>query len=473
MFVRLAAALVLLAPAASIAQTASDLNPVAAEALAKAPAGTRIGLVVADADGRILVAIQPNQRFIPASNTKMVTTAAAYATLGDLTQPDVAGGARVALESGTVRLIGMGDARLSARPDCASNCLATLADAVARQTGRVGDVIGDASLMPDRRWSPGMSWNNIPTESGTAIAALSLDDNEVPATIRAATAGKPPVIEVGPYFTIDNRALTVASGPTTLDYDRLPFSRTVRVTGTIAVGARPAVFRLGIDDPAHFAAWTFAAMLKARGVKVRGAIRTRYRPTPPGESGGVPTRPTVADGLAALVPPPLAEDIVTINKISQNLHADLLVRRLGCTVDCSLDEGLKRVRTVLNTAGLARADYDFSDGSGMSTYNRISPRGMVTLLRWAQTQPWGKAWRDSFPIGGVDGTLAWRFNGTILEGRIFAKTGAINATAALSGYLIAKSGRMLTFSILANDVPDGTSARPAMDAALVKIAENG
>jgi serine-type D-Ala-D-Ala carboxypeptidase/endopeptidase (penicillin-binding protein 4) len=329
-------------------------------------------------------------------------------------------------------------------------------------------VTGDATRMIDQRWSPGMSWNNIPTESGTANAALTLDDNEVPLVVTASSVGKPPVIAVGPYFTIENRATTVAAGPTTLDYDRLPFTRTVRLTGSIAVGAAPEKFRLGVDDPAHFTAWTFAEMLKTRGVRVSGAIQSRYVRLP--DAVALPNGPPP---LAKLECAPLADDIMIINKVSQNLHAELLLRRIGCEGgDCSAEGGLKLVRTTLERAGLPRAAYDFSDGSGMSTYNRISPRGMVTLLRWAQTQPWGKAWRDTLPIGGVDGTIAARFKGTVLEGRIFAKTGGLNATAALSGYMTAKSGRTLAFSILANDIPDGTSARPTMDAALVMIAES-
>jgi D-alanyl-D-alanine carboxypeptidase/D-alanyl-D-alanine-endopeptidase (penicillin-binding protein 4) len=74
-------------------------------------------------------------------------------------------------------------------------------------------------------------------------------------------------------------------------------------------------------------------------------------------------------------------------------------------------------------------------------------------------------------VGGVDGTLARRFRGTPLEGRVFAKTGTLNATSALSGYMIAKSGRRLLFSAFANDIPEGVSATSTMDAALVMVAE--
>ena len=94
----------------------------------------------------------------------------------------------------------------------------------------------------------------------------------------------------------------------------------------------------------------------------------------------------------------------------------------------------------------------------------------VTLLRWGAKQTWGPAWRASLPVGGVDGTLKRRFGGTPLAGQVWAKTGTLNATNALSGYLRAASGRELTFAIFANDVPDGTSAVAVMDAALVLVA---
>jgi D-alanyl-D-alanine carboxypeptidase/D-alanyl-D-alanine-endopeptidase (penicillin-binding protein 4) len=117
-----------------------------------------------------------------------------------------------------------------------------------------------------------------------------------------------------------------------------------------------------------------------------------------------------------------------------------------------------------------RTAWDLSDGSGMSTYNRLSPRAVAALLRWAAGQPWGEAWRATFPVAGVDGTLARRFRDTPLQGRLFAKTGTLNATNALSGYLTAASGRTLIFSFYANDVPGDAGATEVMDRALALIA---
>jgi len=444
--------------------------------------GPRFGLVVTTQDGRELVAIAPDSRFIPASNTKMFTTAAAFATLTGLDRPDASGGAAVRLEMNgrgapDVILSGNGDARLSSASDCVANCLAALADAIAKQTRRVGDVIGDDSLFPDQRWSPGMSWNNIPSAYGTGISALTLDDNEIALRVIPGPVGKPPRFELPiPYYTIENRAITVAEGETELSADRLPFERTIRLNGKIVVNKEPEVVRLGIDDPAHYAAWRFKTLLEARGVKVSGDVRTRHRQfahtDDPDERGEAPpARPPRPAALAQLTPAPLSENLTTINKISQNLHAELMLRRVGLIEGTgSIEDGQARIEAMLARAGVPRVAYDFSDGSGMSTYNRVAPRGMVTFLRWAAAQPWGAAWRSTFPVGGIDGTLTKRFRGTALQGRIFAKTGSINATNALSGYMIAASGRTLIFSAFANDVPADGKAREAIDGALLLIA---
>lgn len=462
------------------------LMPVAAEAgalgqrvearLREAGPGVRFGLVVAADDGTELIAIAPDARFIPASNAKLFVTAAAFEMLPGL---DAAGGgASVRVdEAGDVVLAGAGDARMSGAADCVSDCLATLADAVAARARVVRDVVGDDSLFPDQRWSVGMSWNNIGGSSGTAASALSLDDNEVPMTVAPGAAGEPPRVELLPYFTIENRATTVASDARGLEASRLLGSRVVRLTGTVAAGAEPQRIRLGIDDPAHYAAWRLKAMLEARGVRVAGDAVARHRPAGPQDDPALrgsapPMRAPQPPALARLVPPPLEPDVATINKASQNLHAELLLRRIGRVAGTgSVADGQAAVRAVLDRAGVPRAAAELHDGSGMSTYNRLSPRGVATFLRWTAARPWGARWRATLAVGGVDGTLRRRFAGTPLEGRVFAKTGSLNATAALSGFMTARSGRTLTFSMFANDVPPGVAATAAMDAALLMVAD--
>ncbi|MBV9930498.1 MAG: D-alanyl-D-alanine carboxypeptidase/D-alanyl-D-alanine-endopeptidase [Alphaproteobacteria bacterium] len=439
--------------------------------LAEAGAGPRFGLVVAAEDGRELVAIAPEGRFVPASTTKLFTVGTVFADLPGIEAADATGGAAVWLEGKQnarpdVVLEGHGDARLSSAADCREDCLAALADAVAARMRKVRDVIGDDGAFPDQRWSPGMSWNNMATESGTAVSALTLDDNELALVVTAAAPGQAPHVETPTYYTLRNDASTVAaSQPSTLDVERLPGSRLLRLTGTIPAGATPQRLRLGIDDPADYAASRLAALLAARGVRVTGKVAVRHR------SGAAPPSQAGRILVAKLTPPPLLLDLRRTMKASQNLHAELLLRRLGATTGTgSIADGLTAVRAALSRAGISERAVDLSDGSGMSTYNRVTPRGVVAWLRWAAGQPWGGAWRATLPVGGVDGTLARRFRGGPLEGRISAKTGTLNQTSALAGYLVARSGRTLTFAAYANDIPQGVGAAKAMDAALELIA---
>jgi D-alanyl-D-alanine carboxypeptidase/D-alanyl-D-alanine-endopeptidase (penicillin-binding protein 4) len=462
--------LLLLVPLPAAAETVD-------QAIASAPPGTRIGLLVVDDDGREIAAIRADERFVPASNTKIFTTVAAYATL-DTEAPDAAGGASVRLDGRDVVLTGHGDARLSSLDGCTSDCLADLARAVAARTRVVGDVIGDDTAFPDERWPAGMSWNNMAGQYGTAVSALTIDDNVIVLTVSPGSdIGAPAIVTGDGYFRIDSRITTSAPGTTPdLWFARLPGSDMLRLTGTIPAGTAPRSLTVGIDDPAHRASWRLAALLRAAGVRVTGRITSRHRPlTPdddPGTRGNAPVaRPPEPVALARLTPPPLAQDILHTNKVSQNLHAELLLRRVGAVGGAgSVADGQARVTAILTAAGVGPAGYDFADGSGMSNYNRITPRAAVRLLRWAAVQPWGAAWRATLPVGGQDGTLARRFANTPLAGKLFAKTGTLNAANALSGYLIAASGRTLTFSALANDMPQDASATRAVDRALLAIA---
>jgi D-alanyl-D-alanine carboxypeptidase/D-alanyl-D-alanine-endopeptidase (penicillin-binding protein 4) len=177
--------------------------------------------------------------------------------------------------------------------------------------------------------------------------------------------------------------------------------------------------------------------------------------------------------LARHVSVPVAQDIMWTNKVSQNLHAELVLRMLGKAFanDGSLAQGARVVRQFLVNAGVSDQDFFFYDGSGMSMDDRIAPRAYTQLLAYASRQPWGEAWRSTFPVAGVDGTLSGRFKSSPLKGKLWAKTGTLNETNALSGYLRADSGKMLAFSILVNGHRPGSHAEvPAIDKICEAIA---
>lgn len=460
---------------------------------AEALAGARWGMVVEDASGKVLVDIRGDERFIPASNTKMFVAAAAWHRLGGLDAPDPSMATSIRIEphedgAPDIVLVGGGDPTLRDTPDCAWNCLAMLADIVVQnRIERVGSVIGDDRLFPDERWPLGMSWNNIPTRSGAATSALSVNDNETIIEVRpGAESGAPAQAswrQGDGFIALDNEAVTMASGEEDLRIERLPNSATTRLYGVTPLSAGATTLRVGVDDPALFAAWRLTQLLKARGVIVEGAPAVRRRSasladdpdlrgeTPPAVIDQAPDRPAIEIGR--LLPAPMAESLRHMLKVSQNMHADVMLRRLGLIEGGgSAADGHAVIHAMLAEAGVARTTYDFADGSGMSTYNRVTPLMVTRFLRWTQTQPWGGAFREALPVGGVDGTLSRRFAGTSLEGRIFAKSGTLSAVNALSGFMVARSGQVLVFSAYANDWPSSaTSATSVMDAALVRISE--
>ena len=150
---------------------------------------------------------------------------------------------------------------------------------------------------------------------------------------------------------------------------------------------------------------------------------------------------------------PLAQDLKVINKVSQNLHAELILRLLGRERgrNGTIEGGLEVMRGWLLLADIQPDEYVFYDGSGLSRENLVTPHAVVKLLSFIARQPWGATYLDTLPVGGVDGSLAERFKTPSTLGRVQAKTGALSHVNALSGYLTTLKGERLAFSIIVNN----------------------
>jgi D-alanyl-D-alanine carboxypeptidase/D-alanyl-D-alanine-endopeptidase (penicillin-binding protein 4) len=258
------------------------------------------------------------------------------------------------------------------------------------------------------------------------------------------------------------------------------------------------VEEVAIDDPAEYAAMALRAALIARGITVKGVARAEHRqPTDaagflselhrPGEQEGALISGGIAGGSCLMTPPlqgvsvlathrsdSLKDDVLFTNKVSQNLHAELLLHDLGRAAFCakgSAVEGARMVRAFLLHAGIDPNDFVFYDGSGLSGHDLVTPRATAKLLQFATTQPWFADWKASLPIGGEDGSLASRFSKAPLKDHVVAKTGTLGEARALSGYIDCASGRTVIFSIMVgNHLPGDSSDRVVMDKIVAAIA---
>src|SRR5277367_1125507 len=230
------------------------------------------------------------------------------------------------------------------------------------------------------------------------------------------------------------------------------------------VGANEA---LAIEDPAEFAAGLFRQLLEKRGIVIYGHTRTHHTElaslttlsvTANAPSHGADDRsssPKIDQPivLASYESKPLLQDLRVINKVSQNLHAEILLRLLGRERGNAgtIEGGLEVLRGFLTQAGISNDQYIFYDGSGLSRQNLVTPHAIVQLLRYSSTQSWGAAYKATFPVSGVDGSLTDRLTSPGVQNRIIAKTGSLGGVKALSGYATSHSGQTLVFSILSNN----------------------
>jgi D-alanyl-D-alanine carboxypeptidase/D-alanyl-D-alanine-endopeptidase (penicillin-binding protein 4) len=466
-------------PAASAKKAAARFAERAEALLGTGPAGKgEWGLLIVDAEsGETLYQQNADRYFVPASNMKLFTTALALAKLGPEyrfhTTLETSGTiSSEGVLTGDVVLVGRGDPNLSNRKfpyelkeefdGPPEKALAELADKLAAKGVKEisGDIIGDDSYFPRERYPSGWEIDDMVWEYGAAISSIVVDDNTVTLTLtpgeQAGSAVQAAVSPATPDFVVENNVVTSAvEVKSDLTLTRDPGSNLAVVKGTLPAKSAPRKLVLAIEEPAQHAASVLKRQLEDRGIKIRGVARARHEPAKTQEDPAV---------LAEHVSVPLADEVKLINKISQNLHTEMLLRTVGRQngIWATPDDLMKAPQDFYASSGIAPDDVIQSDASGLSRHDLVTPRAIVTLLSFAQKQPWFGIYYGSLPVAGIDGTLEDRMKDTPSAGRIHAKTGSVQHVRTLSGFAETPSGRRLIFSFLSNN--QGGKNHEALDA---------
>jgi D-alanyl-D-alanine carboxypeptidase/D-alanyl-D-alanine-endopeptidase (penicillin-binding protein 4) len=454
------------------------------------PAKGDWGLLIADGGtGQVLFEENADKYFVPASNMKLFTTALALAklspdfrfrtTLEATAEPNAAG----KLE-GPLYLVGRGDPNLSNRKfpyvskeefdGSSERVIAEMANAIAGKGIKEisGDIIGDESYFPRERYPNGWEIDDMVWEYGAAISAIVVGDNTVQLTL---TAGEKAGDHVGavvvpsaPEFTVDNQVITSAAGvKSDLTLKREPGSNVVTLLGTLPEKSNPRKLTLAIQEPALHAAAMLKRLLEDRGIKVDGTVRKLS--LPPGAPEGE-KRVVLAEHRSI----PLGDSVKLVNKISQNLHTEMLLRTAARQDGAwTTPEDLANYPTTFYTlAGIPSGDVVQTDGSGLSRLDLVTARALVALLLYAQKQPWFAAYFASLPVAGIDGTLEDRMKNSIADGRLHAKSGSVEHVRTRSGYADLPNGKRLVFSFLSNNMGSkGHEATDALDALSIAMME--
>ncbi|MBV9269981.1 MAG: D-alanyl-D-alanine carboxypeptidase/D-alanyl-D-alanine-endopeptidase [Candidatus Eremiobacteraeota bacterium] len=421
--------------------------------------GAHVGIIAIDTVRKTPVYVRSaDDAMMPASNFKLLVGSAALATLGTtFTYVTTVGS-----DGTNLYLRGGGDSLLKAKDlDAAAAAIA------AQGITRVTDVVTDATYFDNQRLGYGWSWDDLPYYYAPVVSALGIEDHVAHVFMSPGdAAGTPVKLRVEPQtdaFTIDNQLTTAdKTGKDTSDIVR-PWDepRTIRLTGTYPLGAKESGDLVpAVPDPESYAGDVFLRALRAHGVTVSGTMHS-----------GV--MPSTARSVWTHNSEPMPQLLADFWYPSDNLMGELLLKELGvhqAQQPGSTANGAKLESAWLKSIGVDPSSVTIGDGSGLSQYDRITPRGLLTILEY----DWNSANRDvvldALPVSGVRGTLKSSYIGTPAEKTVWAKTGSISHVRTISGFVKTKTHGPLTFSFMINDWMGEDQPHGGADLAKVRAA---
>ncbi len=442
-------------------------------------AAAQWGVEVVSLDrGETLYEHNAHSLYMPASNNKLLTSAAALVRLGPDFHFETVVSAEGEIADGVLKgnliVTGSGDPSLAPRfhsGDAYSvfkEWAGRLKEDGIRQID--GDIVGDDRAFPEPSLGDSWEWDDLPYGYAAPVTALQFNENlETVEIAPAATAGSPASFAVGPlpdYLAVDFRVLTGPEGSEPrIVAQRAETGESVAIRGTVPLKGESVAQTLAVRYPTLFYLRALKQTLQREGVEV-GHCNLR-------RAEGVSGAASSAKVLWTHSSPPLVEILKPLLKVSQNLYAETLTRALGLKVkrEGTFSGGREIVAETLRLMAIEKGTYLYADGSGLSRRNLITADLLVRIFKFMYRHKYFPQFYDALPVAGVDGTIFARMKGTKAENNVHAKTGTIAYVRSLSGYIRTADGEMLAFSMIANNfLASSRAAEYVQDAAAVRLA---
>lgn len=398
--------------------------------------------------------------FVPASNVKLLTTAAALRQLGSQfrIRTSVYGSS-----DGSLRVVGRGD------PSLTDAQLKELAQQLSRRGIRqVNQLIASDDYFQGYAVNPNWEWEDVQADYGAPVNSLILNQNAVVLKLLPQVLGKPlRVVWSDPTeatrWRIRNESVTAQPDESaSINVSRDLRGGVLKITGQLAVDSEPESVALAVLDPVEHFLQHFRRALATEGINETADKR---RSTRISDIISIRQRRSAAFELAAVESLPLSQLLIETNQNSNNIYAEALLRTLAAEAlpslgakagnapalrDSTPEMGLRIVKAILTKLGVDPTGYVLADGSGLSRHNLVSPEAIAETLRAMAQSPEAVVYRASLPVAGISGTLRNRFRDSAAQGIVQAKTGTMSGVVALSGYLDAPDYEPLVFSIVVN-----------------------
>lgn len=415
-------------------------------------------------NGNVIVDLNSNKSLAPASNMKLVTSAVALALLGEektfnttleytgtITEKGVLKGNLIIRGKGDPTL---GSSEMEGVPDLHAlyqTWVSAIENAGIRQID--GDIVGDDSYLDYMPLPPDWYWRDIGNYYAASTSGLCINENLYRLFFRPSKKVGGPAIVIKtepdvPGLTFLNHMKTgkVGSGDNGFIY-AAPWQYLHQLEGTIPAGVKEFSIKGALPDPAKFAAQYLHNQLSHAGISVSGkAITIR-------ESAiKSPERTT----LYTIKSPPLKDIIYRLNKRSVNIYAEQLLKNIGQEIKGkgTLSDAINLVEEWLEDKNIYIDGLNLHDGSGLSRANTATTRFFVELLNTIYRETFFDSYYNSLAIAGDPNDDSYMTNmckGSRAAKNLRAKTGSINHIRAHSGYVHTRSGKLVSFSMIANE----------------------